>query len=82
MSLQSAKVRGWPVLTSFVGWRPMHVQVVVLHCSWLVADVAAVFSKVSSRPCMSELNCGHKIVRDSTYVWSRMRVWVCVAPMV
>ena len=34
---------GWePVVTGFVGWQQMPVQVVVLHCVWLVADVAAV----------------------------------------
>ena len=34
---------GWePVVTGFVGWQQMLVQVVVLHYVWLVANVAAV----------------------------------------
>ena len=34
---------GWePVVTSFVGWWQMFVQVVALHYVWLVANVAAV----------------------------------------
>ena len=31
-----------PVVTGFVGWQQMHVQVVTLHYVRLIADVAAV----------------------------------------
>ena len=37
--LKDTKVRGLPVLTGFVGWWLMLVQVVALHCIHIIANV-------------------------------------------
>ena len=42
MSLKKLKVSRGLVLTGFVGWQQMLVQVMALHYVWLVADIAAV----------------------------------------
>ena len=41
-SSRMLEVSWGPVLTGFVGWRQMLVQVVALHYVWLVANVVAV----------------------------------------
>ena len=59
----------------------MLVKVAALCYSHFASDVAAVETLCARRPCMQNLNCGRKARTNSTYMCSRMQVWVIVALM-